>query len=130
MRLSYGGFQSLLNTSVVECGFTRRVLKDGWNPFRRMLCTLDRKLLLSLPGRMALNFTPPVFSPAYNAKQYNLIVVWDILWQDWRAIPFDAVEVISVLPTKTKKDVDKFWVYFANFLQNMTPSEKQTFMNK
>lgn len=129
MILSPNGFKSLLQTNIVEAVFTRRNVKAGWSGTRRILCTLDKNLLLSLAGRMALNYNPPKYPPAYNASAYNLVVVWDLFWQDWRAIPTDSLSVVSVIPCHTKKQQDEFWKYFSDFLQQLTPPQKENFMN-
>jgi hypothetical protein len=130
MKLSVNGLQAMMQKSVVELVFIRRHEKQGWPLGRRMLCTLDKALLLSLPGRMTLNFRNPTHPPPYNAKAYNLVVTWDIFWQDFRAIPVDSVQVVSFFPTHTKKEQEKFWAYFSARFQNMTASDKEAFMKK
>ena len=128
MNLSVDGFRRLCETHVVEALFTRRHEKAGWPWGRRILCTLDRNLLLSLPGRVTLNFYVPTHPPAYIAKAFNLVVTWDIMWQAWRAIPVESLNIISALPTHTKADQGKFWTLFAARLAVMTPQEKMEFM--
>ena len=130
MKLSPDGLQAMMQKSVVELVFTRRHVKDGWPMGRRMLCTLDRKLLQSLPGRMTLNFRVPSHPPPYVAKAYNLVVTWDIFWQDYRAIPVDSVQVVSFFPTHNKKEQDKFWAYFTARFQNMSAQDKIDYMKR
>ena len=128
MKLSRDGLQRLLQENAVELMFIRRHEKVGWPIGRRMLCTLDKNLLLSLPGRMSLKFRPAVHPPPYPAKAYGLLVVWDVFWQDYRAIPVDSVSVVSVIPTHTKKAQDEWWAYFSEFLGRLTPQQKEQFM--
>ena len=129
MKLSYTGLRQLLSSHVVELAFTRRHEKEGSSMQRRMLCTLDTKLLNSLPGKVTLNFRVPTQPPPYLAKAYNLIVVWDIFWQDYRAIPIDATSIIAAIPCRTKKEQEQFWEYFVMKFQYMSASDKQKYMN-
>ena len=129
MRLSAPGFKALLMLNVVECAFIRRHKKAGWQPHRRMLCTLDRNLLNSLPGRVSLNFTNPIHPPPYPASAHNLVVTWDLFWQDWRAVPVESVDVVSVMPSHTKGEQNVFWAYFSAFLTRLSPQDKKAFMN-
>ena len=129
MRVSAIGFQQLLQQNVVEAHFVRRHKKAGWKPTRRMLCTLDRNLLNSMAGRVALNFTNPVYPPPYPAKAYNLVVVWDLFWQNWRAVPAETLDIVTVIPTHTAKQQEFFWAYFSQFLAKLSAQDKQAFMN-
>lgn len=128
MKLSYNGLMTLMQNHVVELLFIRRHEKEGWPIGRRMLCTLDRNLLKSLAGRVTLNFRAPTHPPPYVARAYNLVVTWDIFWQDWRAIPVDSVVVVAFFPTHNKKDQDKFWAYFEARFHQMSAQDKVAFM--
>jgi len=130
MFLSYSGLKSLLQQNIVEALFRRRHYKPGYGPNRRIWCTLDRNFLLSLNARLTFNFNPPTHPPPYNAQGYNLLVVWDLMWQDWRAIALDSIDVVSVIPCHTKKQQEEFWQYFNASIKDMTPSQKDQFSNK
>jgi hypothetical protein len=123
VKLSLGGLSNLLQGHVAEVRFRRRT--PGTSMFRRMLCTNDLKLLLSVSGKVALNYRRPTQYPAYNPTAYNLLCVWDIFMQDFRMIPVDAVDVISIIPTNPP---DNFWNYFNEKLARMTTAEKLSFM--
>lgn len=123
MKLSLGGLSSLLKTNAAEIRFRRR--RAGPGPFRRMLCTNDLRLLQSMPGKLALNYRRPKGYPPYDPTQYNLLCVWDLFMQDFRMVPVDAVEVVSVLPTSPP---DQFWEYFNAQLAKMSAFEKLSFM--
>jgi hypothetical protein len=123
MKLSLGGLSSLLKSNAAELRFRRR--RPGPGPFRRMLATNDLKLLQSIPGKLALNYRRPTGHPPYNPTQYNLLCVWDIFMQDFRMVPVDAVDVISVLPTTPP---EQFWQYFNDKLSRMSATEKMSFM--
>lgn len=128
MAITYSGAKQLLNNNVVELSFSRRIPKRGWPRNRRMLCTNSYKLLGSLGGRIGLNFKVPTHFPPYDAKANDLIIAWDIFIQDFRAIPLEAVFVISAFPVKTNKDVDLFWTYFDEAIRPMSSRQKITFM--
>jgi hypothetical protein len=91
-----------------------------------MLCTNDRRLLESVGGKQVLNFTNPTGRLKYNPAAKNLVVAWDIFWQNWRMINCDQVEVIAVI--KTSPDATEFWKYFNAAIAPMSGQQKQVFM--
>ena len=127
VNLSSSGLSQLLQSNVVELKFTRRHPVAKRPATRRMLASLCSPILDSEPGRTILNFKPPTRNPSYNANNYNLIVVFDIFMQDWRAIPIDKTEVIRVLPSNPPSE---FWEYFSTVLVKMTASQKAVFMDQ
>lgn len=130
MRVSRGSLQTLVQQSVVELRFVRRRAKTGWSPYRRALVCNSPILLNSAPGQAALHFRPPTNPPAYPASVKNLVCCWDIFWQDWRMVPAESVDVVTVFPVNNQENIDKWWAYFNLFLQNLTPQEKIAFMNR
>jgi hypothetical protein len=126
MAYSVKGLKLVCLQNVVELRFSRRN-KLRYRPARRMLCTLDGKLLNSTEGKKILNFRPPRFAPPYDAEAKGLLTVWDIIMQDWRNIPVAAVDVIMAVPTKNQKD---FWEYFNKVIGKMSASQKAAFMDK
>lgn len=127
MRLGRTSLWLLLQTNVVELRFHRRIFKQGFKDYRRMLCTNDKKLLLSVPGKEVLHYVPPTGSLKYDPASKNLIVVWDIFMQNYRMINCDDVEVIAVI--KTTPDQTEFWNYFTQRLSRMSADNKAQFMN-
>ena len=126
MRVSQAQLLALLENHVLELRFFRRNPKQGWNTARRMLATNERKILASAPGRLALHFKPPTRAPAYNWRGKNLACAWDLLWQEYRMVPAESCDVVTVIPTEPE---EKFWNYFNLYLQAMSPSDKVGFMN-
>lgn len=122
MRVSRTGLQQLLLNGAVELKFNRRHLKQGWPLRRRMLCSLDVKLLNGTQGRYALNFQPAKQQPAYDPNAHNLVCAWDIFMQDWRMIPVETVDVVRVIERKD------FWPFFNDVLAPMGAAEKERFM--
>lgn len=126
MKLSVSGLYSLCQQNVVEVKFTRRLQNVGKGAVRRMYATLDSELLNSKEGFEILRFKPPTQSASYNANAKGLVTVWDILFQDWRNIPSDTANVVTVTPTRP---LEQFWKYFNDTIRNMTEKDKANFMN-
>lgn len=124
MRVSLPSLQTLLRSNVAEIKFTRRLPKRGSPPTRRMLCTCCIALLNSSQGRITLNFRPAYGKLAYNPTQKNLIVVWDILMQDYRMINMSACDLFATIPQ------NGFWSFFNKKLATMTTKQKIDFMNQ
>ena len=126
MRLSRSGLELLAKGHAIELRFKRRHEKPGWKDHRRMLGTTDMLLLKSKAGRGILNFVPSYGQLPYNAAAHNLVILYDIFMQNWRAVSCEEVDVIAVIKTTPP---EKFWEYFNNFLSKMTPQQKLSFMN-
>jgi hypothetical protein len=126
MRVSQGQLIQLLQNNVLEVRFYRRRNKPGWNAERRMLVTTDYELLNSAPGKIALHFRAPTHAPSYNWRGKNLVCGWDLMWQDYRMIPVESCNIVTIIPTKPP---EKFWNMFNIYLQSMSPEAKQYFMN-
>jgi hypothetical protein len=127
MRLGRVALFTLLSKNAAELRFKRRLEKPGFKDYRRMLCTGDKTLLLSEPGKRILNYVPPYGSLKYSPASKNLVVTWDIFMQNWRMINCDDVDVIAVI--KTSPDSAEFWKYFNARLTNMSAEQKARFMN-
>lgn len=127
MRLGRLALAMLLQTNAAELRFHRRIEKPGFKDYRRMLCTNDKKLLLSAPGKRILNYTIPSGNLKYDPASKNLVVAWDIFMQNYRMINCDDVEVIAAI--KTSPDSAPFWKYFYERIVDMSASQKAQFMN-
>lgn len=128
MRLGSSALALLLMQNVLELRFKRRKQKSGYKDYRRMLCTNDRNLLMSKLGREILNYDPPTGKNLpYDPRTKNLVIAYDIFYQNFRAINCNDVDVISVI--KTSPDTTEFWKYFNEKIRPMTSEQKATFMN-
>ena len=127
MRLGRMALAILLQTNAAELRFRRRIEKPGFKDYRRMLCTNDKKLLLSVPGKQVLHFTPPTGSLKYDPASKNLVVAWDIFMQNYRMVNCNDVEVVAVI--NTSPDPAPFWKYFYERLVDMSSTQKTQFMN-
>jgi hypothetical protein len=123
--MSPGTLIQILNTHAVELKFTRRRPLPGM-PFRRMLATNDTDLLNSTPGRLALNFHGAPGRLKFSPEQKGLVMTWDIFLQDFRLIPAESVEIVSVIRTSPPEE---FWNYFNNVLSKMPETQKVEFMH-
>lgn len=124
MRVQRAALNGILLTNVCEVRFVRRTPKPGFPPTRRMLCTKAHSLLTSTNGRITLNYRPPSKPPIINEAAENVVVVWDILMQDYRNISMDQCELIQQIPAN-----DEFWTYFNENIYPMSAEQKFSFMN-
>jgi hypothetical protein len=127
MKIGSQTLRALLEHNVLEIKFKRRTVKPGAPPTRRMLCTNSPVILLSDAGRTTLKYESSTNNLTYNPTAKNLVIAWDILKQDYRAISVDNCELISQMPV-TGDGID-FWEYFNESIYPMSPGEKETFFN-
>lgn len=89
-----------------------------------MLCTKSYNLLNSTNGRITLNYRPPRGPLKINEAADNLIVVWDILMQDYRNINMNQCDLVKQYPVN-----EEFWTYFNENIYPMSAEQKISFMN-
>jgi hypothetical protein len=88
-----------------------------------MICTKSNYILSSFSARAKLNFRPPKYGGTkFDQKKLNLVVVWDILMEDYRCVPCETVKVMEVVPEK------KFWTYYSNNIEPMNKRSRETYM--
>jgi len=124
MIIQRNTLDSLLLNNVCDIRFKRKTQDTGKPPTRRMLCTKNFDLLNSTNGRVSLNFKPPSGGKRYNESVNNVIIVWDILMQDYRTINAQECELLNQVPAN-----EEFWEYFNNELYPMSAEAKMNFMN-
>jgi hypothetical protein len=124
MLISQTSLAAVLKSNVCEIKFLRRRPKLGKSPFRRMVCTNANQLLLDIDGRLTLNYAPPKKLPKFNLNEKNVVIAWDVLMQDFRAISCDNCELIKTVPAN-----EEFWEYFKNELSVMSAGQKMMFMD-
>jgi hypothetical protein len=71
-----------------------------------------------------LNYRPTTNPPPYNPDNYNLVIVWDILMQNYRVVSADQVDVLREMPAN-----EEFWQTFNNEIYPMSTEQKINFMN-
>jgi len=124
MIITQSSLAAVLKNNVCEIKFLRRKPRAGRSPFRRMVCTNANQLLLNVDGRLTLNYAPPKGLPKFNVNEKNVVVAWDVLMQDFRAISCDNCDLIRTVPAN-----EEFWEYFKNELSIMSSGQKMMFMD-
>lgn len=127
MNIGADTLRVLLENNVLEIKFKRRIQSKNKPPTRRMLCTNSKVLLESSAGRRTLKFEKAHNPPAYNPRAKNLVIAWDILKQDYRAISVESCVVISKFPVDG--DGAEFWEYFNDKIYPMSAAQKEAFFN-
>jgi len=124
MKVALPTLRALLEKNVLEIKFVRRRPKPGLPPTRRMLCTNNRGILASEPGRKLLNYHESIKpGPQFNPVTKNIVITWDILVQDYRCISTDDCEVLQMI-----ESADDFWKYYNDVLYPMSTKQKTGFM--
>ena len=130
MYISRQNLKALATTNVCEIKFRRRNYVVGKSLYRRMLCTRSPLLLESLDGRLTLNYDGRMYNPpVYNPDDYKLVLVWDILMQDYRCVNMSYCNLIAKIPLINDDAINKFWDYFNKEIYPKSPNEKQYWMN-
>ncbi len=117
---------TLLQHNVCEIVFVRRRPERAPDrpEIRRMLCSNSLALLTSQNGKISLNFRFPKTPRRIDESKHNIVVVWDIFMQDYRNVSMDTCYLRQTIP-----DDDTFWKYYNDALLNMSPAQKQNFMD-
>jgi len=129
MYISRTNLKALARTTVCEIKFRRRNPVAGKPLYRRMLCSTCPLLLMSLEGRLTLNYRATSNPPPYDPDKYNLVIVWDILMQDYRSINMSYCNLIAKIPVNNKQSIQKFWDYFNKEIYPKSPAQKTMWMN-
>lgn len=119
------GPSALLDTllkNVLYIEFNPRHPHSWTNQPRRMICSNSDMLLDSVEGKMILNWHRPKNVPKFKPVEKDLVVTWDILWQDFRMIPADAVVITRQIP------IEEFMPIFYKEIYPMSQKQKVEFM--
>lgn len=116
--------RSLARTGILKVVFMRKDHPRRKRPeagpdwkgssFRYMICTLCPSILFSPSGLIGLGFRKKGKDNRrkFSSKSVNsnIIIVWDLLWQNWRAISTDRildVDYAKIPPSFEDKDIKK-----------------------
>jgi hypothetical protein len=124
MKVQRSTLDNILSNNVCEIRFTRKIPVTGKPPTRRMWCTKSYNLLTSTNGKVSLNYRAPTHAKVVNESLDNILVVWDVFMQNYRAINMNDCELLQQLPAD-----DSFWQYFNENLYPMSAEQKAVFMN-
>ena len=123
MQVQRSALDTLLLRNVCDVRFVRRDTRAGDGPTRRMFATKSYEILNSVNGRTTLNYRPPSGPKRINEAVDNLLIVWDILLQDYRLINCNQCLLLEQIPA------GEFWPYFNENIYPMSPEQKAGFMN-
>lgn len=119
-----------LRNNVVEATFTRRIPLPNRPTHRRALITNCTSLLNSALGREVLHFRPPTgYVQPYSLDALQLVLAWDIFWQDYRQFDGLTASIVTAIPVATPADQEAWWEYFRIHLATMPPGQKMAFMD-
>lgn len=123
MKVQYSSLNSDLLNNVCEVRFLKRTSPPNRPEYRRMLCTKNYQLLSSVNGKLTLNFREANRQKVINEAVKNVLVVWDLLMQDYRIISLDDCDLITKIPAD-----ETFWEYFNKNIYPMSTNQKVNFM--
>lgn len=121
--------KNLLQHNVCEIIFVRRRPERAPVPpraeIRRMLCTNSFRLLTSYNAKLSFtNFSFPRTARRIDEAKHNIVVAWDIMWQDYRNVSMDTCYLRQTIP-----DDDTFWKYYNDKLLRMSGQAKLHWMD-
>lgn len=123
-KVSMTQLKSALRNNACEIRFTRRHPKNGRPMTRYMIATNSWSILGSRSGRISLNYRAPRSGRKINHDKYNLVLVWDIIMQDYRCVSMDNCEILNSIPA------NKFWIFYNNILYPMSRQDKSNYMDR
>lgn len=125
-QISRGELKNLLTNNVCEVVFVRRRPEraPGRPEVRRMLCSNSMNVLNSENGIRSLNFRLPRTPRRIDEVRHNIVVVWDIMMQDYRNVSMDSCYLRQTIPGD-----ETFWKYYNGVLLKMSSGQKQSFMD-
>jgi hypothetical protein len=118
--------KNLLTQNVCEIVFVRRRPEraPGRPEVRRMLCTICRQVQKHERGERSLSFREPKTSRRLNEVKHNIVVVWDIIQQDYRNVSCDSVYLRQTIPGD-----ETFWKYYDKVFAPMTPQQRSQWID-
>jgi hypothetical protein len=120
--------------NIVELKFTRRI-KPPWykkdretghlSYQRRMLCTSNWRYIKSPRVRYLYNWKKPKSrrGKAWYRKR-KLVIVWDIMMNDWRMVSLDKYKIVGYTSIKSLERQDE-WTEFYRAHINKLPENKK-----
>ena len=133
------GFKNLgdfLRANVVEFKFRRRspLLKNPAlghkSKTRRILCTANWRLINSPITRLTFKWKAPKAKRRrlYSwYKKRNLMIVWDIMFQDFRILSLDDWEIIAAIPVVDLMNKVRFFIFYKFQLSKITQKKREDF---
>ena len=127
-QIQRGELKNLLFSNACEIIFVRRRPEraPGRPEVRRMLCTISPNLQKPIDPRRitAMNFRNPKTSRRLDEVKHNIVVVWDIILQDYRNVSMDTCYLRQTIP-----DDETFWKYYDDVLFKLDQDQKLNFID-
>jgi WD40 repeat protein len=116
---------NLLKNNVCEIVFIRRRPEraPGRPVIRKMICSNSMEILNSENGIRSLNFHLPRGPRRLDEAFHDIVVVWDILVQDYRNVSMEDCFLTNTISP------EEFWDYYNKVLLPMSPNEKLQYMD-
>jgi hypothetical protein len=120
-QIQRGELKNLLVNNVCEIVFIRRRPEraPGRPEIRRMLCSNSMRMLNSERGLRSLGFHLPKTPRRIDEVKHNIVVVWDIIQQDYRNISLENCHLRQTIPGD-----DTFWKYYDKVFSPMSFGQK------
>lgn len=120
-QIQRGELKNLLVNNVCEIVFIRRRPEraPGRPEIRRMLCSNSMRFLNSERGLRSLGFHLPKTPRRIDEVKHNIVVVWDIIQQDYRNVSLENCHLRQTIPGD-----DTFWKYYDKVFSPMSFGQK------
>ena len=126
----YNTLMKFLQTHIVEFRFTRRHEKAGYSNIRRMVCTANWKYLSSMFTRKVFNWNTPKTRRGVSwYKRRGLIIVWDLMVQNFRIVPVSTIQFVSAFKCTNLMEKGKFIMFYRKFVGTLTPVQERKYFN-
>ena len=129
--------ETFFATNICELRFRRRILPAknkkkraaGHASYqRRMLCTSNWRYISSPIVRNLYSWKRPSKrrGPAWYRSR-SLLIVWDILMNDWRMVSLDKYEILGYVSVQQLEEQMKFTEFYRQHLKNLPDGKKDHF---
>lgn len=133
----YNTLMSFMHNHVVELRFIRRTTSKGRSlsnqragQSRRMLCTCNWKFLSSVFTRWVFNWNTPKTRRGVSwYKQRNLIIVWDLMSENFRIIPVGNIRFVSAYKCSSLMEKGRFILFYRKNIRKLTPTQEAKYFN-
>lgn len=129
MAINRDFFENITKNNVVEMKWVRRLPERGNTLTRRALATNSTAILNSEFGLKILRFKPPTQKNPINQKAHNLVTYWDLFRGAYRNSACESMVMVKIWPVTNEKQINDWWIYFRDYIKDMTPQEKIQFMD-
>lgn len=125
-------FKKLAYSNVCEIVYVRRRPERAPSPprpeIRRMICAVAgintyNPILTDQQGFNVLGFHYPRTGRRLDEVKHDIVVVWDIIMQDYRNVSMEECYLRQIVPN------DAFWQYFRETLSNLSSDQKRQFID-